>query len=82
MKAFCVFPYPHPAVTGCVLIWAKNRGAARAMGECFFLESFIELGAWRSPEFDKYYSGNNFITSNAELPEGAPPFFVDPEKVI
>ena len=62
-----------------ILIWADKRSRAITLGmrEGFDESEYSYWRATRRPEYDKYCDTEEVVTTNDELPPGAPSFYND-----
>lgn len=83
LRAFCVYPGPTPLEEGCLLVFAKTNGQARAFTSRygFWEYEFIEYHAHRAPDWDYLTKGDQPFAyeTNQDLPKGARPFYSDEE---
>jgi hypothetical protein len=84
MKAYVVFEKPDPYTTGCSLVFAETPSQAKYLGMLgmpFVGIEYHVMRARRAPEYDKYADDKKVILTNDELPEEAPPFFLEDSAV-
>lgn len=72
LKAYMVFPGDSPQLSGCLLVFAETRGAAKTHWHYDNTE-YTYIRALRKPQFD--FLGENkkesfIVESNEELPDG------------
>ena len=80
MKAYMVFS--GDPQDGCMLIYAEtaNKATSFGVGQLFDWD-YIQMNCRRMPDYDQYADQITcqLIETNADLPEGAHPFYSDIE---